>query len=131
MKKILGYFCLALTIGLLSTSVFALDCNDIFGVWNGNLGKLSSVRLYIHESDPNEDASISFNSGGIDYSYGMLKGKCKKNSDGSITLNLTRNSLGVNANLSARLTSPSQLVIESFSYSDHFGNGSGSGTLSK
>ena len=128
MKKI---FCLLSLVGSLSTSAFALDCDNIYGIWQGNLGNLNSVRLYIHTFDGMESANIQFNSEGENIEYGMFVGACQKNADGSVTMNLTRNSYGVEGNINVQLTNANTLNVSSFTYRDYLEHGSGSGILSK
>lgn len=125
MKKIM-----ALILATVSFSSFALDCSMMQKNWRGNLGsKITNVNLSIHKPDQMEDASISFNDDGANTSFGLLKGRCEKQSDGSPSITLTRSAWGVNANLVARMTSENALEVTSFSYSMMSIHSSGSGTL--
>lgn len=130
MKKIVMSLCVA--AACVSAQTYALECSDIYGVWQGNLGSLTSVSLNIHASNPMEDASIYFvKNDGTKVGFGMMTGTCQKNADGTLTVAYSRSAYGVNASLSARAISASQLQVSSFSFSMPFDSGSGSGTLSK
>lgn len=130
MKRLL-FFLLSLSI-YFSATVYAFDCENIYGTWQGALNGLKSVRLSIHPFDGEENAKISFKDGsGVSLTYGLFVGSCQQNSDGTISMHLTRNSYGVNSNIDVQLTSINTLKVDAFSYSDYMNSGGGSGTLSK
>lgn len=125
---------LALLLGLssiLSTSAFALECDNIYGTWQGTLSALNGVRLSIHPFDGMETANIAFVNDGENIEYGLFIGNCQKNADGSVTMHLTRNSYGVQGNIDMQLTNTNTLNVSSFTYRDFMDHGSGSGILSK
>lgn len=135
MKKL--FACLSFIIGFgLVTTVFAsttLSCNDILGLWGGDLGSLSAVNLHIQDTGGNrmEDASISFHPNPNEsVGFGMLKGQCIQNPDGSVTMNLAVHYYSLNATVNTTLISPNQLKV-SFRGNDISEGYAGSGTLTK
>lgn len=113
------------------SSTFALECSDSYGTWHGDLGSLTSVALTIHQPDPMEGASISFEQDGGSTEFGLLTTNCSKNPDGSLTITFNRNSWGINSSGKATMVSSNTLIVNSFTYSMMYDNGSGSGTLTK
>lgn len=114
------------------TSSYALDCNDIYGSWNGNLNQIKNVSLRIHPFDGMETANIAFlATDSSNMEFGLLAGDCKKNVDGSITMKLTRDSYGIRSAMDLQLKDEHHLIVSYFSYSDPWSGGAGSGELSK
>jgi hypothetical protein len=126
---------LCLLLGLAySASTFALDCQDIYGIWTGNLGKMiTAVRLDLHQFDGMDNAGIRFSSAeGDSNEIEMLKGDCKKDADGRVTMVLDSNSYGVVAHAELQLIDAHTLNVATFSYSaGSWGGGAGSGILGK
>lgn len=123
-------------LGLLSFSynfpIFALNCNDALGFWQGSLPPLTSVNLFIHHPDIAEDASITFiDAKHVSMEYGMLHGTCNQQPDGSLLLTFSRHAYGANVNLLAKLDRSNQLTVINFSYGDNLSKGAGNGALYK
>lgn len=122
------------TLIILSCSAwsYAFECDELEGSWRGNLDKLTNVNLYIHANDGMETANISFNSpDGSRTEFGLLVGACQKNPDGSVIMNLTRDSYGVRSAMNLQLTNQQTVNVSYFSYSYPWGGAAGSGFLSK
>jgi hypothetical protein len=128
MKKLLSCSLTAMAMGL-STASFALDCKNLIGHWSGQLGNLQVIDLNIHRPEVVEDAYIEFRVEESDTLFGLLKSSCKKNPDGTVTIALSRNSYGIQANFQGRLIKPITLEVSAFSYSLFSESGNGAGTL--
>ncbi len=121
-----------LLISSFSSSVFAVDCNNIYATWRGNLGNISNVNLFIHKFDGMESANIKFTLPDTSrIEYGLFVGSCKKNKDGSITMDLTRDSYSVHGVINVKLIDEHTLSVNSFTFRDPYNSGSGSGVLNR
>src|SRR3990167_5442673 len=113
MKKLL-LSALLIFNSALTMQASALSCEDIKGVWRGNLDGFSNVQLQIKDTGGGfmEDASISFRlANGTPIEYCMLVGQCQQATDGQTTMHFTRSNYGVNANLETQLLDANRLAV--------------------
>lgn len=130
MKKIALIFSIVCGC-LFSCYSFALECKDLYGYWRGDLEPLRNVVLFIQPYDGAQDAEISFiDEHGQKNDIDQLIGQCHQYSNGSVSMDLSRNSSQTSVKMRVDLNDSSK-VSALLAYKTQTSYGSGQGELSK
>lgn len=114
MAKKLAYFSLALFTSLCAfhTEAAKLSCDDVYGYWSGSIPGYESVNLKLEKNNPVENADIRYRGDYGSLEFGGFIGKCHATADGSLTMDVSRNSYGVNGTINTHLTAANNLEVQ-------------------